>query len=266
MIRGIGMRGAVAINVITMIGIGPLITIPLVLADLHGATALAAWVVGALLALCDGLAWAELGSLYPGSGGTYVFLREIFGPQRWGRLLAFLFAWQILLSGPLLLASGYIGFAHYAGYLWAPLAADDRLQGVVAAGVGVLTLGLLYRPIRTVGTIGVGLAGVVHVGNLGVVRVGRERVDDVRVGEARIRDARIGDALVGRAHVLRARVRAGDARRVAPRFARERRVDAVHHGRVEVGDRTVEVDDAAVLARRERTVRDARADRGEQHQ
>ena len=160
MIRGIGLRGAVAVNVITMIGIGPLITIPLVLADLHGSTALVAWVVGALIALCDGLAWAELGSLYPGSGGTYVFLRDAFGAQRWGRLLAFLFAWQIVLSAPLVLASGYIGFAHYAAYLWPPLANDARLQGVVAAAVGVLTLVLLYRRIGAVGALGVGLAGI----------------------------------------------------------------------------------------------------------
>jgi basic amino acid/polyamine antiporter, APA family len=160
MIRGIGLRGAVAVNVITMIGIGPLITIPLVLAQLHGSVALVAWVVGAVIALCDGLAWAELGSLYPGSGGTYVFLREAFGRERWGRLLAFLFAWQIVFSAPLVLASGYIGFAHYAGYLWPALASDAVLQGIAGAAVGVLTLVLLYRSIDVVGALGIGLAGV----------------------------------------------------------------------------------------------------------
>jgi amino acid transporter len=159
-IRGIGLRGAVAVNVITMIGIGPLITIPLVLGDLHGSLALAAWVVGALIALCDGLVWAELGSLYPGSGGTYVFLREIFGRDALGRLLAFLFAWQIVLAAPLVLASGYIGFAHYAGYLWPPLASDARLQGVTASAVGVVTLFALYRPIGRVAAFGLALAAV----------------------------------------------------------------------------------------------------------
>jgi amino acid transporter len=159
-IRGIGLRGAVAVNVITMIGIGPLITIPLVLADLHGSVALIAWIVGAAIALCDGLVWAELGSLFPSSGGTYVFLREAFERERWGRLLGFLFAWQIVLSAPLVLASGYIGFAHYAGYLWPALGSQERGQGLVAAAVGVLTLVLLYRRIAAVGAIGVGLAGV----------------------------------------------------------------------------------------------------------
>jgi len=170
MIRGIGLRGAVAINAITMIGIGPLITIPLVLTSLHGSAAYAAWIVGAVVAACDGLAFAELGSLYPASGGTYVFLREGFGRERWGRMLAFLFAWQIVLSGPLLLASGYIGFAHYAGYLWPPLASDVHLQGIVAAGVGLLTLVLLYRRIDTIATIGIALAGVA-IATLGSVIV-----------------------------------------------------------------------------------------------
>ncbi|MGB8205878.1 MAG: amino acid permease, partial [Candidatus Baltobacteraceae bacterium] len=154
MIRGIGLRGAVAVNVITMIGIGPLITIPLVLTDLHGSLALAGWVVGAAIALCDGLVWAELGSLYPGSGGTYVFLRETFGRNTLGRLLAFLFAWQIVLAAPLVLASGYIGFAHYAAYLWPALAGDARLQGAVAALVGILTLFALYRPIGRIASLG----------------------------------------------------------------------------------------------------------------
>jgi amino acid transporter len=157
MIRGIDLRGAVAI---TMIGIGPLITIPLVVANLHGSIALWAWIVGAAIACCDGLVFAELGSLYPGSGGTYVFLREAFGSRRYGRFFAFLFAWQFVISTPLLLASGYIGFAHYAAYFWAPLANDTRLQGIVAAGVGIVTLVLLYRPIRVIGAIGVALAGI----------------------------------------------------------------------------------------------------------
>ena len=170
MIRGIDLRGAVALNAITMIGIGPLITIPLVVANLHGSIALWAWIVGAAIACCDGLVYAELGSLYPGSGGTYVFLREAFGSRTWGRFFAFLFAWQFVISTPLLLASGYIGFAHYAGYFWAPLANDTRVQGIVAAGLGIVTLVVLYRPIRVIGAIGVALAGVA-VATLGALVV-----------------------------------------------------------------------------------------------
>ena len=120
--RAIDLRGAVSINVITMIGIGPLVTIPLVIAALGGPLALVGWIAGAIVALCDGMVWAELSSQFPGSGGTYVYLRNIFGAESLGRALAFLFNWQFLLYAPCLLASGYIGFANYAAYLYPPLA------------------------------------------------------------------------------------------------------------------------------------------------
>ncbi len=154
MIRGIGLRSGIAINVITMIGIGPLITIPLVLAQLAGPLALVGWIAGAIVALCDGLVWAELSSRYPGSGGTYVYLREIFGRERWGRLLAFLFNWQFLLFAPCLLATGYLGFAIYLSYLVPSIGASHAAQVATAIAVGVLTIVLLYRRITAVAAIG----------------------------------------------------------------------------------------------------------------
>jgi amino acid transporter len=158
LIRGMGLRGAVAINVITMIGIGPLVTIPLVLGALHGPLSLAGWIAGALLALCDGLVWAELGSRYPGSGGTYGYLREVFGRNGLGRGLGFLFAWQTIFYAPLLLATGYIGFANYAGYLVPAIAGAPRLLALVAVAVGLVTLVALYRPIGAVSRTGIALA------------------------------------------------------------------------------------------------------------
>jgi amino acid transporter len=158
LIRGVGLRGAVAINVISMIGIGPLITIPLVLGALHGPLSLAGWVLGAGLALCDGLVWAELGSRYPGSGGTYGYLREVFGRRKLGRFLAFLFVWQTIFSAPLLQATGYIGFANYAGYLVPRLASSPWATKAVAVLVGVVTLLALYRAITSVARIGTWLA------------------------------------------------------------------------------------------------------------
>src|SRR5579884_3113809 len=150
MIRGITLRGAIALNVITMIGIGPLITIPLVLAQLAGPLALAGWIAGAIVALCDGLVWAELGSQYPGSGGTYVYLREAFGATGWGRLFAFLFNWQFLLYAPFLLASGYIGFANYLGYLVPSVAQNTSAHTIAAIAVGVIVIITLYRRITAV--------------------------------------------------------------------------------------------------------------------
>jgi APA family basic amino acid/polyamine antiporter len=99
-----------------MVGVGPFITIPLMLAAMGGPQAMAAWVVGAGLALCDGLVWSELGAALPGSGGTYHYLREVFGGYSWGRLIPFLFIWQFLISGPLEIASGYIGGLDYMKY------------------------------------------------------------------------------------------------------------------------------------------------------
>jgi amino acid transporter len=154
--RGVGLRGALAVNVIAMVGIGPLITIPLVLGTLHGPLSLAGWIGGALLSLCDGLVWAELGSRLPGSGGTYGYVRRAFG--RGGGFFAFLFAWQTIFSAPLLLASGYIGFANYAGYLVPALTAPLAIK-LVATGVGVVTLLALYRRISRVSQIGIVLAG-----------------------------------------------------------------------------------------------------------
>jgi amino acid transporter len=156
--RAIDLRGAISINVITMIGIGPLVTIPLVIAALGGPLALLGWIAGAVVALCDGLVWAELSSRYPGSGGTYVYLRNTFGAQGLGKALAFLFNWQFLLFAPCLLASGYIGFANYAGYLYPWLATNAIMHDAVAVAIGIVTILLLYRRTSQVASFGALLA------------------------------------------------------------------------------------------------------------
>jgi amino acid transporter len=158
LIRGIDLPGAIALNIISMIGIGPLITIPLVLGALHGPLSLAGWLLGALLAGCDGLIWAELGSLYPRSGGTYGYLLAVFGSTRTGRLLAFLFVWQTIFVAPLNQATGYIGFANYAGYLFPRIATSPWAIKGTAIGVGIVTLFALYRNILTISRVGILLA------------------------------------------------------------------------------------------------------------
>src|ERR1700733_14058283 len=118
LIRGMSLPSATALN---MIGVGPFITMPLVVAAMGGPQALLGWVAGALLAVCDGLVSAELGSMFPGSGGSYRYLSEIYGPQKWGRLISFLFIWQLSFSAPLSIASGCIGLAGYTAYYWRSL-------------------------------------------------------------------------------------------------------------------------------------------------
>src|SRR6202021_3057098 len=98
--RGIGPVGAVATNVLNMVGVGPFITIPLALAAMGGPQAMVGWVLGAVLCLCDGLVWAELGSAMPASGGSYCYLKEGFGARSLGQPMSFLFLWQTLLTGP----------------------------------------------------------------------------------------------------------------------------------------------------------------------
>ncbi len=128
-----------------MVGVGPFITIPLLMASMGGPQALLGWLVGALIVICDGQVWSELGAALPGSGGSYRFLREAYGPETWGRLMAFLFIWQFVLSGPLEIASGLIGFGQYAEYLYPTLASGGHR--FVAAGVGLVAVFLLARRI-----------------------------------------------------------------------------------------------------------------------
>lgn len=153
--RRFGLLQATALNMSTMIGIGPFITIPVLMAAMGGPQAMLGWVVGLVIACADGLVWSELGAALPGSGGSYVYLREAFGRESFGRLMAFLFIWQFLLSGPLEIASGYIGFAQYARYLW-PSVTDFQAH-LIMAGIGALIVALLYRRITTIGRITVAL-------------------------------------------------------------------------------------------------------------
>ena len=144
LIRGLSLPGATAVNMIDMIGVGPFITMPLIISAMGGPQAMLGWIIGAGLAICDGLVWAELGAAMPRAGGSYVYLKNIYGPNKLGRLMSFLFIWQLTFSGPLSIASGCIGFARYATYL--------------RKGLGrVLFTQSLHRVIPHVGTFDVGL-------------------------------------------------------------------------------------------------------------
>jgi amino acid transporter len=159
--RGIGLVQAASLNVANMVGVGPFITIPLFVASMGGPQALVGWVVAAILVLCDGLVWSELGAALPGSGGTYHFLREIYGRYRGGRLIAFLFIWQFLISGTLELASGYIGAAGYLGYALPGLEsrlAQWRIPGGLSTCAAVAAIAvsvLLCRHIRSLAALAV---------------------------------------------------------------------------------------------------------------
>src|SRR3954462_9857688 len=115
--RKFGLLQATALNMTNMIGVGPFITIPALMSSLNGPQSMIGWFAALFIAIVDGMVWAELATAMPGSGGSYVYLREAFGPQKWGRLMAFLFVWQFILSGPMEIASGFIGMNEYIGYV-----------------------------------------------------------------------------------------------------------------------------------------------------
>lgn len=153
--RRFSLLPATALNMTNMLGAGPFITIPLLMSALGGPQALLGWIVALVIVVCDGMVWSELGAAMPGSGGSFHYLREAFGPARFGRLMAFLFVWQFLLSGPLEIASGYIGFASYATYLWKGLTPAEGIVLIIA--VGMVNVALLYRRIHSIARITVSL-------------------------------------------------------------------------------------------------------------
>jgi APA family basic amino acid/polyamine antiporter len=157
--RKVGLSSAISLNMMNMIGVGPFITLPLVVAAMGGVLGgwgpILGWVLGALIAMCDGLVWAELGAAMPEAGGSYAFLREIYGRDGAGRLISFLYIWQLGFTAPLSIASGCIGLAQYAAYLWPVLNAPvldgrTRIVSLVAAATCVTAVVLLYRNVGTI--------------------------------------------------------------------------------------------------------------------
>ena len=177
--RELGMVQATALAVTDMVGIGPYITIPLFLATMGGPQAMLGWLVGALVAFCDGMVWAELGAAMPKAGGSYNYLRNAFGPESAGRWLSFLMVWQIMFSAPLSVASGSIGFASYLHYLLPSL--PKWGVRVVAALFPLFLVVLLYRRIGTIGKMSVVLAVGVLGGCLWIIVSGAPHLSAARL-------------------------------------------------------------------------------------
>ncbi len=150
--RRLGLLQATAINMIDMVGIGPFITLPMVIGMMNGPYFLYAWLAGALLSFVDAMIWSELGAAFPKAGGSYNFLKEAYGTQRAGKMMSFLFVWQTMIQAPLVIASASIGFAAYLSYL-VPL--TTLASKAVSGGVVILIVVLLYRRIETIGKISV---------------------------------------------------------------------------------------------------------------
>ncbi|HET9743920.1 MAG TPA: APC family permease [Terriglobales bacterium] len=193
LVRGIGLREGISLNMIAMIGVGPFITIPLIIHASGGPQAMLGWVLGAVLAICDGMVWAELGAALPRAGGSYEYLKEIYGPQRLGRLFSFLYVWQLMMSAPLSAASGCVGIAQYATFIFPSLQKTiaahtfgwnsswfGHLGGEVAISWGtflamaacVVAIALAYRRVDVAGKISTWLLGGVSVAIAWVIWAG----------------------------------------------------------------------------------------------
>src|SRR5215471_6018498 len=150
LVRSLGLLNAISINMSNMVGTGPFITVPAIIATLGGPQSLIAWGVGALLAIADGLVFAELGAAIPASGGSYIFLRECLGRDRWGHMMAWIFVWQFLFSGTLEIATSSIGMAQYTGFLWPGLLNYRWGVKLLAAAITAVALLALYRKIQDI--------------------------------------------------------------------------------------------------------------------
>ncbi len=153
--RSLTLFQGTVLNMIDMVGIGPFITLPIVIGYMGGGF-LYAWIAGAVLSLIDAMIWSELGAAYPLAGGSYNFLKEAYGKNGMGRMMSFLYVWQTVIQAPLVAASAAIGFAQYLGYL---VHLEIWQQKAVSATVIVLVVFLLYRKIDNIGKIGVLLWG-----------------------------------------------------------------------------------------------------------
>lgn len=167
--RRLTLLQAVCLNMGMMVGVGPFITIPAFLRTMGGPQAMVGWVLGACVAICDGMVWAELAAAFPGSGGTYHFYDAVYGRATIGRLLKFLFVWQFLFSGPLELASGAIGLAGYAGFLVPALKASLVTVPLVAGATWTVSVGQVLAVGAMLGITGLAYRRIEAAGRLMIV-------------------------------------------------------------------------------------------------
>jgi len=111
---------ACSLNTMNMFGTGPFITIPYCLATIDpvGPHCLIGYSLACFACMCDSFVWGELGSIWPHSGGSYVYLKHTYGKNGWGKFMGFMFIWQFFISGPAELASGYIAISEYLLYIF----------------------------------------------------------------------------------------------------------------------------------------------------
>ena len=169
--RVLGLRSAILFVVGSVIGSGIFLTTGGMAAVIPSASLLlAAWILGGLLAISGALTYAEMGAMFPRSGGVYVFLSEAYGP-----LVAFLYGWValfVVISGGM--AAVGVGFATYLSYFF-PALGSASLMGIGAtqlvAAVMILVLGFInYTGVRSGNMVNV-LTTIAKVGALAALPI-----------------------------------------------------------------------------------------------
>ena len=131
--KDLSLNGLIMIAIGSCIGVGVFITPSSIAGHLQNANwILLAWAVGGVMALTGALTFAELGGLFPKTGGVYVFLKEAYGD-----FVAFLYGWAILLvitSGAI--AALALAFARFVGFL-------IPLEPVLIKGLAISSIVLL---------------------------------------------------------------------------------------------------------------------------
>jgi basic amino acid/polyamine antiporter, APA family len=138
--RRIGFWSGSAIMVGIIIGSGIFQTPPIIAGQMGSpALILGLWVVGGVLSLFGAFVYAELATMFPRSGGIYVYLNEGLGSR-----VAFTFGWTyLLLSKPFAAAAISITFATHVNALFGTpwnVQAIACAMGVVLTAVNVVTL------------------------------------------------------------------------------------------------------------------------------
>ncbi len=156
--RAIGLGGATMLVIGSVIGTGIFLTTGIMMQELPSPSlVLLAWAAGGLLAMAGGLTYAEMGSMFPRSGGLYVFLSEAYGP-----VIGFLFGWAcvlVILTGSV--AAVAVGFAEYFSYFFPALGTDRQLLSMgVPWGTWTLTAGQLVAAASIVVITGINYVGV----------------------------------------------------------------------------------------------------------
>ncbi len=172
--RAIGLWGATLLVIGSVLGSGIFLTTGIMFQELPSVTlVLVAWTAGGLLAMAGGLTYAEMGSMFPRSGGLYVFLSEAYGP-----VLGFLFGWAcllVILTGSV--AAVAVGFAEYFSYFVPSLGTDRVLMAMeMPWGPWSLSAGQLVAAASVIVITAINYAGI-RQGNvvntvLTVVKIG----------------------------------------------------------------------------------------------